>query len=108
MEKYLTFLIYGKKVGVKYSPEYKLKKTLINKVYKDDNGFEYIDFQHNKIRVYDTGDFLYNEPLKKFDGLLFIQYNDDQIALKTEGFFKDSDNVKFEIKPSEILSEVSV
>lgn len=101
MTKYLTFLIDKEKVGVKYSDEYELEKTHINKAFQSDDG-EYIHYKGKKIPVYDTSFILGLEHLKKFDGMLFIHMIDKTIAIKTEGFFKQSDNVKFEIKPLEL------
>lgn len=107
MARYLTFLIDKKKVGIPYSEKYTLEETHINKVFTDDEEREYIEYKGNKIPVYDTGEILYGIPLKKFDGLIFVYTRQDIIALKTEGFFKESDNVKAEIKPLELI-KVSV
>lgn len=99
MMKYLTFLINKETVGVKYSDKYELEQTHINKVFIDDLGGEFIQYKGDKIPVYDTSTLLGLEPLKKFDGLLFVHINEKTLALKTEGFFKFSNSVEDEIKP---------
>jgi len=98
MAQYLTFLINKEKVGIKFSNQYILEETLINKVVSID-GEEYISYKGKKIKVYDTGVILYNIPLKKFDGIVFVKMDDKTIGFKTEGFFKKMNNVKTEIKP---------
>lgn len=102
MTEYLTFLISKQKVGIPYSSDYKLEQTHINKVFLKD-GKEYIHYKGKKIPVYDTGVLLYDEPLKKFDGLVFVYTKEKTLAFKTEGFFKKSDNVKKEILPLDIV-----
>ncbi len=98
MIQYLTFLINKEKVGIRYSSNYILEETHINKVFVDSLGAEYINYKGSKVPVVDTGTLLYNEPLKKFDGLLFVYMDKKAFAYKTEGFFKDTNNVKKEIK----------
>ena len=99
--KYLTFLINKEKVGVAYSNKYMLEQTHINKVFLNDNN-EYIHYKGEKIPVFDTSVLIGQEALKKFDGFLFIHIDKKTLAIKTEGFFKLSDNVKHEIKPLEL------
>lgn len=101
MTKYLTFLINKETVGIKYSSQYELEQTHINKVFVNEDR-EYIHYKGEFIPVYDTSKLLGSEPLKKFDGLLFIHVKEKTFALKTEGFFKLADSVKEEIKPLEI------
>ena len=101
MIKYLTFLINKEKVGVKFSSQYKLEQTHINKLFIRDD-YEYIQYCGQEIPVYDTAVLMEQEPLKKFDGLLFIHMKEKTLALKTEGFFKLSNNVKYEIHPLNI------
>lgn len=104
MIKYLTFLIHGKKIGIEYSDRYKMENTHINKVFAEGEK-EFIKFRGDKIVVLDTGKILFDEPLKKFDGILFVYArNGKKIGFKSEGFYKDSDNVKAEIKPLQFLS----
>jgi hypothetical protein len=101
MRKYLTFLINGLKVGIPLTKDYTLEETLINKSFSDDEG-EYIIYKGSRVPVYDTGEILDNQPLKKFDGLVFVYMKDKNIAFKTEGFFKVTDNVKKEVLPLEV------
>ncbi len=103
MAQYLTFLINKEKVGIKFSNLYSLEGTLINKVVSID-GEEYISYRGKKIKVYDTGTILYDIPLKKFDGIVFVKAGGKTIGFKTEGFFKTTDNVKMEIKPITLIS----
>lgn len=98
MAKYLTFLINKEKVGIRFSPQYILEETFINKVVLSEK-YEYISYKGQRIQIYDTGTMLYNTPLKKFDGIVFVKMENKTIGFKTEGFFKISDNVKKEIKP---------
>jgi hypothetical protein len=103
MTKYLTFLINKETVGIKYSDQYELEQTHINKVFANEDK-EYIHYRGEFIPVYDTGELLGLEPLKKFDGLLFVHIKEKTLAFKTEGFFKLADNVKKEINPLAISS----
>ena len=101
MIEYLTFLINKEKIGVAYSDKYELEQTHINKVFLNE-GNEYIHYKGEHIPVYDTSVLIGQEALKKFDGLLFVHTDKKTLALKTEGFFKLSDNVVHEIKPLEL------
>lgn len=96
MNTYLTFKIDDKVVGVKYSNQYVLEKTHINKSFSKDNEDEYINYKRDKIRVYDVGELLFNKPMKKFDGLVFVFSGENKIALKTEGFFNE-ENVECDV-----------
>lgn len=95
--KYITFLVNGKIVGIKKS-EYDIEPTLINKLSQDIDG-EFIKYKRERIRIIDTGKILFNVPLKKFDGLIFIRLNEETIAYKTEGFFKNSHKCDVELNP---------
>lgn len=101
MTVYLSFLIDKESIGIKYSDKYQLTQTLINKVFLGDDG-EYIQYKNKRVPVYDTSLLIGKEKLKKFDGLLFIDFGDKIIALKTEGFYKDLDTVNVELNPLDI------
>lgn len=88
MSKHVVFKIGSKKVGIKYTEEVIFEPTLINKSFVDDNGREFINYKREKVEVIDTSKRLFGEPMKKFDGLLFIISGDRKVALKTESFFK--------------------
>lgn len=96
MKKYITFKIGKKIVAVPSSEEWSLNPTLINKSFINENGDEYIAFKRESVPVYDTGNLLFGEPMKKFDGLLFIDKDGNRIALKTESFFDEE--VEFDIE----------
>jgi hypothetical protein len=102
MAKYLSFTVNSEKVGIKYSREYTLEETHINKVFSKD-GEEFIHYKGHKIPVVDTGTVLQEKPLKKFDGLLFVHIGVKTIAFKVEGFYKISGNVDKEISPQQYL-----
>lgn len=96
MKKYITFKIGKKIVAVPSSEEWSLNPTLINKSFINENGDEYIAFKRESVPVYDTGNLLFGEPMKKFDGLLFIDKDGSRIALKTESFFDEE--VEFDVE----------
>jgi len=102
MTRYLTFSVNNEKVGIKYSIDYLLEETHINKVFTGNEG-EYIHYKGNIIQVYDSGTILQNKPLKKFDGLLFITKNNKTIAFKIEGFCREGSKVQKEINPLSYL-----
>lgn len=99
MKKYLSFIINKESVGIEYSDDYTLEQTHINKVFKDEQDNEFMHYKGDKISVIDTSEVLGLEPLKKFDGLLFVHMKKNTIAYKTEGFFKELSNVEHKIDP---------
>ena len=96
MNKYITFKIGKKRVGVPYSRDWTLEPTLINKSFTKEDGTEYINYRREEISVVDTSKLLFDEPMKKFDGLLFVIKNGDKKALKTESFFEN--DLEFDVE----------
>lgn len=94
--EYITFKIGKKRVGVPYSSDWSLEPTLINKSFTKKDGSEYINLRREEIDVIDTSKLLFDEPMKKFDGLLFVIKNGNKKALKTESFFED--DLEFDIE----------
>lgn len=97
MNKYITFKIGKKRVGVPYSEDWKLEPTLINKSFTKEDGREFINYRREEINVIDTSKLLFNEPMKKFDGLLFVIKGGEKKALKTESFFEDDQSFDVEL-----------
>jgi len=95
--KYITFKIGKNRVGVPYSSSWKLEPTLINKSFTKEDGTEYINLRREEISVIDTSKLLFDEPMKKFDGLLFVIKDGNKKALKTESFFEDDVNFDVEL-----------
>ena len=94
--EYITFKIGKKRVGVPYSGDWSLEPTLINKSFTKEDGSEYINLRREEIDVVDTSKLLFDEPMKKFDGLLFVIKNGHKKALKTESFFED--DLEFDVE----------
>ena len=94
--KYITFKIGDKRLGISYSGDWVLEPTLINKSFTKEDGSEYINFKREEIGVVDTSKLLFDEPMKKFDGLLFITKDGHKKALKTESFFED--DLEFDVE----------
>lgn len=101
--EYITFKIGSKRVGIPYSEEWTLEPTLINKSFLKEDGREFINFRREEINVIDTSKLLFNEPMKKFDGLLFIIKNGEKRALKTESFFEEDTSFDVELNVNQLF-----
>jgi len=95
-KRYITFKIGKSRIGILNDENLQIEPTLINKLFTDEEGNEYISYRRSRIPVYDTSLILFGEKMKKFDGLLFIKKGDKTIALKTESFFDEE--VEFDIE----------
>lgn len=105
MDNYIVFKIGSKKVGIKYTENFIFEPTLINKSFVDVDGLEYINYRRENIRVIDTSSRLFDEPMKKFDGLLFIIGENQKFALKTESFFKYNEAFDIELGLDQFLEK---
>lgn len=106
MKNYITFKISGHRVAVPTSNNWKLEPTLINKSFTDEDGDEYINYRREKIYIYDTGDILFDQPMKKFDGLLFVIKGNKKLALKTESFFDEEVDFDKKIDVENLLDSI--
>lgn len=95
-KNYLTFKIGKKRIGVPKSENLILEPTLINKLFTDESGTEYIMYRRQNVPVYDTSDILFGERMKKFDGLVFASMGEATIAIKTESFFDEE--IEFDVE----------
>lgn len=103
MSRYITFKVGSRKVGVKYKDYLEFEPTLINKSFINDSGKEFINYRRESVEVVDTSMRLFGEPMKKFDGLLFIIDGDKKVALKTESFFKYDEPFDIEFDLDQLL-----
>ena len=102
--QYIEFRIGEQNLAIKLKDNVIIEPTLINKVGPKTINTPHselidglINYKGKMVDVVDISSLYKQEKLKKFDGLLFITNKDKTIALKYEGFHKESDNYKGEI-----------
>ena len=112
MDKYIIFKLGQKEIAIKENNEYNLEPTLINKITTDkeleDPLTGHIIYKNKKIKVFDISYFVNEPKLKKFDGLIFISYNNKEYAIQYEGFYKITNNLNndLELKIDELNQDL--
>jgi len=95
--KYIEFKIGDKDLAIEVTDDFSVEPTLINKIgpaLSNDGHSEYIDglinYRGKMVDVIDIAPIYNQEKLKKFDGLIFINNQEVNFALKYEGFHRIS------------------
>jgi chemotaxis signal transduction protein len=96
--RYITFKIGNKNLAIPYSTEYVTEPTLINKITNITNRRNkyyagVINYKGKMVNVYDLSKMYRYPAMKKFDGLIFINFDDELFAIQFEGFYKIENEV---------------
>ena len=90
--EYITFKLDSKVCAIKVDDKYALKPTQINKLTPIKNPRSkflsgVINYKKQIVDVWDISSYLLKEPLKKFDGIMFVS-NSNVFGFKFNGFFQ--------------------